>query len=85
MDVKPLPKFQLTAVIVVLLVVEILLKPTGSPTQRLVEKLKFAFGDSTKVATNDLILDGQLIPATVALDNVIVTLPAATSPLLGKY
>jgi len=85
MEVMPFPKSQLTDVMVVLLVVEILVKPTGSPIQRLAEKLMFAFGDSTKVATKDLMLAGQLMPITAALDKVMVTLPADTSPGLGKY
>ena len=82
-DVLPLPKLQLAEVIFVLLGELVFMKATGSPAQRLVDILKSALGDSTKVATKERILDGQDIPATVALDKVMVTLPAAKSPLLG--
>ena len=83
MEPLPLPKFQLADVIVVLFWLLVFIKLTGSPAHRFVEKLKLASGDSTKVATKERILEGQDIPATVALDNVMVTLPADKSPLLG--
>ena len=80
--VNPFPKFQLAPLIFVPFGFEIFTKPTGSPTHRLVEKLKSASGDGTNVIVNER-FEGQLIPVTLALFNVITTLPVATSDWLG--
>ena len=55
-------------------------KLIGSPTQRLVEKLKSAFGDGTNVIVKDLgTLHLESIPITLSGNNVITTLPVAIS------